>query len=84
VFCALSEAFSPECRDRWRVRRRGTANPPPIRRLDHDRTLPPADALGRIRDAFHEYDGVASPHDRGGPHPGSSLGVRAVRVRARE
>jgi hypothetical protein len=27
VFCALSEAFSPECRDRWRVRRRGTAIP---------------------------------------------------------
>jgi len=38
----------------------GNANPPPIRRLAHDRTLPPVEALGRIRDAFREYDdGVA-------------------------
>jgi len=59
VFCALSEAFSPECRDRWRVRRR-EPQPPPIRPLAHDRTLPPVEALGRIRDAFREYDdGVA-------------------------
>jgi hypothetical protein len=27
-----------------------------IRRLADDRTLPPADALGRIRDAFADYD----------------------------
>ncbi|HXU98768.1 MAG TPA: hypothetical protein VFP03_11745 [Jiangellaceae bacterium] len=27
-----------------------------IRRLAHDRTLPPADALARIRDAFRDYD----------------------------
>ncbi|MGH9248219.1 MAG: hypothetical protein ACRD0W_01680 [Acidimicrobiales bacterium] len=41
------------------MRRTGTTTPPPIRRLAHDRTLPAADALGGIRDAFHEYDGVA-------------------------
>jgi hypothetical protein len=29
-----------------------------IRRLAFG-TLPPVEALGRIRDAFHEYDGVA-------------------------
>jgi hypothetical protein len=29
-----------------------------IRRLAFG-TLPPIEALGRIRDAFHEYDGVA-------------------------
>jgi hypothetical protein len=29
-----------------------------IRRLAFDRTLPPSEALGRIRDAFHEYDGA--------------------------
>ena len=28
-----------------------------IRRLAFDRTLPPPEALGRIRDAFHDYDG---------------------------
>jgi hypothetical protein len=27
-----------------------------VRRLAFDRTLPPAEALGRIRDAFTEYD----------------------------
>jgi hypothetical protein len=27
-----------------------------IRRLAYDRTLSPADALGRIRDAFRAYD----------------------------
>jgi hypothetical protein len=30
-----------------------------VRRLAFDRTLPPTEAMGRIRDAFHEYDGVA-------------------------
>jgi hypothetical protein len=32
-----------------------------IRRIAYDRTLSPADALGRIRDAFADYDnpGVA-------------------------
>jgi len=29
-----------------------------VRRLAFG-TLPPVEALGRIRDAFHEYDGVA-------------------------
>ena len=38
----------------------GERKPPPIRPLAHDRTLPPVEALGRIRDAFREYDdGVA-------------------------
>ena len=27
-----------------------------VRRLAFDRTLPPLEALGRIRDAFHDYD----------------------------
>jgi hypothetical protein len=27
-----------------------------VRRLAFDRTLPPPEALGRIRDAFHDYD----------------------------
>jgi hypothetical protein len=27
-----------------------------VHRLAFDRTLPPAEALGRIRDAFHDYD----------------------------
>jgi hypothetical protein len=27
-----------------------------VRRLAFDRTLPPSEALGRIRDAFHDYD----------------------------
>jgi hypothetical protein len=27
-----------------------------VRRLAFDRTLPPWEALGRIRDAFHDYD----------------------------
>ena len=27
-----------------------------VRRLAFDRTLPPSEALGRIRDTFHEYD----------------------------
>jgi hypothetical protein len=27
-----------------------------IRRLAFDRTLPPLEALGRIRDAFQDYD----------------------------
>ena len=40
-------------------------NSPPtvaVRRLAFDRTLPPSEALGRIRDAFHDYDqqGVCS------------------------
>ena len=67
VFCALSEAFSPECRDRWRVRRRGTATPPPIRRLAHDRTLPPADALGRIRRSDASARPAWPPRTPGGP-----------------
>jgi hypothetical protein len=29
-----------------------------VRRIAHDRTLPPAGALGRIRDTFAEYDGA--------------------------
>jgi hypothetical protein len=29
-----------------------------VRRLAFDRSLPPSEALGRIRDAFHEYDGA--------------------------
>jgi hypothetical protein len=28
-----------------------------IRRMTFDRTLPPTEALGRIRDAYREYDG---------------------------
>jgi hypothetical protein len=28
-----------------------------VRRLAHDRTLSPSEALGRIRDAFHDYEG---------------------------
>jgi hypothetical protein len=28
-----------------------------VRRLAFDRTLPPPEALGRIRDAYREYDG---------------------------
>jgi hypothetical protein len=31
-----------------------------VRRIAHDRTLPPPEALGRIRDAFQDYD-----HQRG-------------------
>ena len=27
-----------------------------VRRIAHDRTLPPSEALGRIRDAFQDYD----------------------------
>jgi hypothetical protein len=27
-----------------------------VRRLAFDRNLPPAEALGRIRDAYHDYD----------------------------
>jgi hypothetical protein len=27
-----------------------------VRLLAHDRTLPPSEALGRIRDAFTDYD----------------------------
>ncbi len=27
-----------------------------VRRLAFDRTLPPSEALGRIRDAFQDYD----------------------------
>jgi hypothetical protein len=27
-----------------------------VRRLAFDRTLPASEALGRIRDAFHDYD----------------------------
>jgi hypothetical protein len=27
-----------------------------VRRLAFDRTLPPSEALGRIRDAYHDYD----------------------------
>ena len=27
-----------------------------VRRLAFDRNLPPSEALGRIRDAFHDYD----------------------------
>jgi hypothetical protein len=27
-----------------------------VRRLAFDRTLPPSEALGRIRDAFRDYD----------------------------
>jgi hypothetical protein len=27
-----------------------------VRRLAFDRTLPPAEALGRIRDAYQDYD----------------------------
>ena len=38
----------------------GNANPHQSARSPHDRTLPPVEALGRIRDAFREYDdGVA-------------------------
>jgi hypothetical protein len=29
-----------------------------VRRLAFDRTLPPSQALGGIRDAFREYDGI--------------------------
>ena len=28
-----------------------------VRRLAFDRTLPPPEAMGRIRDAFREFDG---------------------------
>ena len=28
-----------------------------VRRLAFDRNLPPSEALGRIRDAYREYDG---------------------------
>jgi hypothetical protein len=28
-----------------------------VRRLAFDRALPASEALGRIRDAFHDYDG---------------------------
>ena len=31
-------------------------------RLAFDRTLPPTEALGRIRDAFHDYDGGVGGH----------------------
>jgi hypothetical protein len=27
-----------------------------VRRLAFDRSLPPSEELGRIRDAFHDYD----------------------------
>jgi hypothetical protein len=27
-----------------------------VRRIAYDRTLPPSEAMGRIRDAFHDYD----------------------------
>jgi hypothetical protein len=59
VFYALSQAFS-----RSVVPAGGCdavePHPPPIRPLAHDRTLPPVEALGRIGDAFREYDdGVA-------------------------
>ena len=27
-----------------------------VRRIAHDRTLPPSEALGRIRDAYRDYD----------------------------
>ena len=33
-----------------------------VRRLAFDRTLPPSEALGRIRDAFHDYDGGVGGH----------------------
>ena len=39
-----------------------------VRRLAHDRTLPPAEALGRIRDAFADYDD--GPGDRQAWGPG--------------
>ena len=31
-----------------------------VRRLAFDRNLPPSEALGRIRDAFHDYDEVGA------------------------
>ena len=33
-----------------------------VRRLAFDHTLPPSEALGRIRDAFHDYDGGVGGH----------------------
>jgi hypothetical protein len=59
VFGALSEAFSRSVVPAGGCDA-GERKPPPIRPLAHDRTLPPVEALGRIRDAFREYDdGVA-------------------------
>jgi hypothetical protein len=39
-----------------------------VRRLAFDRTLPPSEALGRIRDAFNDYDHpiTSVPLTRGG------------------
>ena len=37
-----------------------------VRRLAFDRNLPPSEALGQIRDAFHDYDnqgGAFGPFD---------------------
>ena len=31
-----------------------------VRRLAFDRTLPPSEALGRIRDAYRDYDQVVA------------------------
>ena len=42
----LIEFTSDTGNPRWRV----------VRRLAFDRTLPPAEALGRIRDALADYD----------------------------
>ena len=36
-----------------------------VRRLAFDRTLPPSEALGRIRDLFADYD----DHEMGAPKP---------------
>jgi hypothetical protein len=46
--------------------RHGIAELDGIRRLAFDRTLPPSEALGRIRDAFRSYDegGVAARRRR--------------------
>jgi hypothetical protein len=37
-----------------------------VRRMAFDRTPPPAEALGRIRDAYHDYDkqgGISESYD---------------------
>jgi hypothetical protein len=41
-----------------------------VRRLAFDTSLPPTEAMGRIRDAFHDYDGRFDVERK--PHPTAS------------
>jgi hypothetical protein len=65
VACALRNEVAPcENGDAVVTGRHGWGRAPhgplvdAVRRLAHDPTLPPVEALGRIRDAFAAYDGA--------------------------